>query len=407
MSRFPHIILLLLVFLCQGGVLFAQDYRNWAQQATRLPDSYFTSDRVREDAERVLSSQLPSGGWPKNVNFFVTQEEHPDDVNLGTIDNGATLTEVRYLMRLYEINSAALPKKTEKSEYKRLTSYRDAALRGIAYLLKMQYSNGGFPQYYPRTDHYHALITYNDNAMVGAMRLLRDVYLGVSPYSTVSGDIKERCGKAYWKGVSCILRTQIFVDGHPTVWCQQHDPVTLEPKPARGFELAAFVSAESLSILELLHDEALRLNELIKNQTTDDKCISQNYKNSKLDYSEFNNFVFRQRLDSINRSLNGAVSWLENHVIYGYQRVNFIDAEGNNDYRMEPCAKCQAVNSPLSQCQHLPRQWARFYDLEMAKPVFCGRDTIPHDRVEDIEHERRNGYAWFVGYKNLSQYLNK
>jgi len=371
----------------QGGVLFAQDYRNWAQQATRLPDSYFTSDRVKEDAERVLSSQLPSGGWPKNVNFFVTQEEHSDDVNLGTIDNGATLTEIRYLMRLYEINSAALSKKIEKSEYKRLTSYRDAALRGIAYLLKMQYSNGGFPQYYPRTDHYHALITYNDNAMVGAMRLLRDVYLGVSPYSTVSGDIKERCGKAYWKGVSCILRTQIFVDGHPTVWCQQHDPVTLEPKPARGFELAAFVSAESISLIELLHDEALRLSELVKNQTVGRDSL------------------LIHRFDSINRSLNGAVSWLENHVIYGYQRVNFINAEGKNDYRMEPCAKCQAVNSPLSQCQHLPCQWARFYDLEMAKPLFCGRDTIPHDRVEDIEYERRNGYAWFVGYKSLSQYL--
>ncbi len=42
------------------------------------------------------------------------------------------------------------------------------------------------------------------------------------------------------------------MDGKKTVWCAQHDEVTLAPRPARAFEPVSLVSAESAGILTLL-----------------------------------------------------------------------------------------------------------------------------------------------------------
>lgn len=39
--------------------------------------------------------------------------------------------------------------------------------------------------------------------------------------------------------------------------------------------------------------------------------------------------------------------------------------------------------------------WARYYDLKYCEPYVCDRDGLPRRRLEDIGHERRNGYAWF------------
>ncbi len=36
--------------------------------------------------------------------------------------------------------------------------------------------------------------------------------------------------------VECILACQIVVNGKRTVWCAQHDEVSLEPRPARAYE---------------------------------------------------------------------------------------------------------------------------------------------------------------------------
>jgi pectinesterase len=50
--------------------------------------------------------------------------------------------------------------------------------------------------------------------------------------------------------------------------------------------------------------------------------------------------------------------------------------------------------------------WARFYDLETCKQFFCGRDGIKRDSIDQISHERRNGYAWYGmwGDRVLSAY---
>ena len=104
-----------------------------------------------------------SSGWPKAVGEVKVDYNHPlsaaqragtlDDRgrNDATIDNNATTREIEYLVEAFQrTNNPA---------------YRQGAERGIRYLLKMQYANGGFPQFYPDASGYRHEITYNDNAM--------------------------------------------------------------------------------------------------------------------------------------------------------------------------------------------------------------------------------------------------
>ena len=90
----------------------------------------------------------------------------------------------------------------------------DAARRGIEYLLKAQYENGGWPQFYPLIDGYYTHITFNDGAMIGTMRVLRDAASGKPPYEFVDDDLRERSRRAIEKGLDVILKCQIVVDGH-------------------------------------------------------------------------------------------------------------------------------------------------------------------------------------------------
>ena len=97
-------------------------------------------------------------------------------------------------------------------------------------------------------------ITYNDDAMINVMKLLRYVVQQAVPYDTTLVDepLRQRCEQAFNNGIDCILRTQIVVDGEPTVWCQQHDHETLQPAKARSYELPSFVSHESATIVAFL-----------------------------------------------------------------------------------------------------------------------------------------------------------
>ena len=54
-------------------------------------------------------------------------------------------------------------------------AWNNAFRRGLDYLLKAQYPNGGWPQFYPLRNGYWSHITYNDDAMAGVLELLRDV----------------------------------------------------------------------------------------------------------------------------------------------------------------------------------------------------------------------------------------
>ena len=300
----------------------------------------------REDyvADNMLLYQRNAGGWPKHigeVKIDYTKKLSPaekagvmDDFarNDATIDNNATSKEIRYLVTAY--------KKWHNK------SYLDAAEKGIRYLLKMQYSNGGFPQFYPDTSIYRSEITFNDNAMINALNVLWDVTHGINDFDVVDKSFINPSEKAIERGIDCILKTQIKVNGKLTVWCAQYDKHTLQPAKARAYELVSLSGLESVGIVEFL-------------------------------------MKVQHPSKQIKDAVNNAVQWFQQSKIDGYNYIDIKDAtQPNGRDRILAPEKNSVV-------------WARFYDIETNKPFFSGRNGIKKWLVTEIENERRTGYAWY------------
>jgi PelA/Pel-15E family pectate lyase len=89
-------------------------------------------------------------------------------------------------------------------------------------------------------------------------------------------------------------------------------------------------------------------------------------------------------------SLQKAVKWFDKSKIYGV-RVKRIDAP-QTDYQYHSTDEdVIAVEDPDA-----PPVWARFYELETHRPLFCNRDGKPVYTLAEVERERRTGYAWYV-----------
>ena len=224
----------------------AQRKNHWLRQTD---EAFFATEQALRIGEQVLAFQRCTGGWPKNIDMaapltdadlqgVLAEKSRRDD---STTDNGATTMQLSFLARLYRVTGDM--------------RFRDAFRQGVEYLLSGQYASGGWPQFWPEMRDYQIHITYNDDAMVNTMTLLRDVADGNTPYDSgdlIDKSLRKRILRAFDKGVDCILRTQIFVDGEPTIWCQQHDRETFAPASARSYELPSFCSQESAAIVRLL-----------------------------------------------------------------------------------------------------------------------------------------------------------
>lgn len=301
----------------------------------------FSQDLV---ADNMLLFQRSYGGWPKHyqeqkVDYkkiyteqdkaLITDEKNRNDA---TIDNEATTKEIKYLVKSY--------KQTKNK------NYLSAAENGIKYLLKMQYKNGGFPQFYPDLSSYKHCITFNDNAMINALNVLNDVSLKRNGFEVVDVNLIKSCELAVKKGVDCILKTQVKVKDKLTVWCQQHDEKTLKPAPARKFELISLSGAESVGIVRFL----------------------MNYKDQS---------------PEITKAVEAAIDWFKKSKIEGYKYEDVQDST-------LPKGKDRVL---LPEAGNV--LWARFYTLETNEPFFCGRDGFKRKNLSEIEHERRIGYAWY------------
>ena len=324
-------------------------------------------------ADSIVKYQMKSGGWAKNQNWLegvdpmIAKEWKKTGIG-ATIDNGATVSEMKALAKaadkVVEIKSSGFLRMDTKLLDEHLEKYRKAFIGGLNYLLKMQYPNGGFPQFYPlkSKEDYSLQITFNDNAMVNVLQLLRDVANGAGEYRNIEIDksMRKKCLAAYERGIECILDCQIRVDdagkvlaygsdkwenGKRTVWCQQHDKHTLAPVKGRSYELPSYTGhGETVKIIELLMD-------------------------------------VQSPSDDVKDAVKCAVEWLEAHAMKGVAVETFVDDEGREDIR-------------LVEQEDAPLLWARFYDLENAEPMYCDRDGVPVKKLSDIGYERRNGYRW-------------
>ncbi len=346
-------VLLALTYLCgqeTESYKEKQPYKSWVKMAPKFDDAFFKTPEAVRIADNVLLYQQVTGGWPKNIYMpaELSQQELKDvlaaknDVNESTIDNTATTTEICYLSRIYLATNT--------------TKYRDAAIEGIHYLLKAQYENGGWPQFWPRPKPYYTHITYNDNAMVNVMELLREVSQKKAPYSYISDSLATSARNAFDKGIDCILKTQVKINGKLTVWCAQHDEHTLLPAKARAYELPSLSGQESDDIVLLL-------------------------------------MSLPHPSKAVIEAVESAIVWFKASKIEGLQKEYFTNSEGKKDFRMVSCTNCE----PL---------WARFYTLEDNRPFFSDRDGVKKYNISEIGYERRNGYSWYnnSGLKVLKYY---
>lgn len=232
-----------------------------------MTGAWFASDSGRALADKLLTWQTPSGGWSKHVDMR-SHARRPGESwygesdewrYIGTYDNDATVTQLRILGGVAASEASEGQGKgkgrgkgdtAEGAASRSAERYRAAFLRGLAYVRASQYPNGCFPQVYPLQGGYHDAATFNDNATVNVLRLLRDVSEGRYPF--VPAAERRRAGAAYDLGLDCILRSQVVIAGRRTAWGQQHDPLTLQPSPARSYELAGISGRESAWILDFL-----------------------------------------------------------------------------------------------------------------------------------------------------------
>ena len=290
-------------------------------------------------AEMVLLFQNPDGGWPKNVgwNSFETLREAKEGFKKfpkrkSTIDNSATYTQIRELTAAYT--------KTNNS------NYRDAARRGLEFILRDQRPSGGW-----RGSDVDA-ITFNDDAMIGVMRLLKEITQEQSKFRWVKPAERERCRQALARALRVVLDCQIVVDGKKTAWCQQHDHKTLKPVKARSYELPSISGGESVKIVRFLMEQERPNAEIVA-------------------------------------AVEEAVAWFRRSAINGIRIERFdIDPvkDGNKVIEQDVRVVRDTNAKPV---------WARFYEVDTNRPFFCNRDGIKVYTLAEVTLERRTGYSWY------------
>jgi PelA/Pel-15E family pectate lyase len=310
----------------------------WENCLSQKPEWYGSQEAVRI-ADSVLLYQRDSGGWPKNIDMAARLTEQQKATVLkrkrdvdSTIDNGATYMQIAYLAKVYTAV--------------KLDRHKAALTRGVDCLLEAQYDNGGWPQYYPKPTGYQRHITFNDGAMIGVLKVLRDITQGEADFAWVDDERRRRAEEAVRKGLECILKTQVVVDGKRTVWCAQHHEATLTPAGARKYELASLSGSESVDIVRFL-------------------------------------MGIDRPNDQVVNAIVSAIEWFERSKITGIRLVERPDASQRGFDRV-------VVQDPEAQ-----PLWARFYEIGTNRPIFAGRDGIARYSLAEIDAERRRGYRWY------------
>jgi PelA/Pel-15E family pectate lyase len=314
---------------------------------------WYHSAQAQRIADIIVSFQTPAGGWGKNLDMTkhlrapgesfapnnnsrflgAVDFDSASDTNwdyVGTFDNDATITELSFLRKIIAATGE-----------KQNAQYRASFLRGLDYIFAAQYPNGGWPQVWPLQGGYHDTITFNDDAVINILNLLQGVSAGANEFSFVPEKTRSLVAASLKRGTACVLATQIIVDGRRTVWCQQHDALTLQPASARNYEMPSQASSESATIMKFLMEQP----------KPDSNIVA---------------------------AVEAAATWFEktktNNVAYKFANGDgrhLISAPGNG---------------PL---------WARYYEIGTDRPIFGDRDKTIHDNVDEISKERRNGYSWF------------
>ena len=209
------------------------------------PMLWYPVDEATRIANQVVLYQRGNGGWEKNIEMSamltnaerekLLREKLSTDT---TIDNGATVAQLRYLAKVITA--------------KNIETHKAAFFKGLDFLLAMQYENGGFPQFFPLKNDYSRHITFNDNAMINALKILRDIAKKKEDFLFVDEERRLKAEKAVEKAIPLIVKLQVEIGGKKTIWAAQYDEKTLKPADARKFEPASLTAGESVGIVRFL-----------------------------------------------------------------------------------------------------------------------------------------------------------
>jgi pectinesterase len=343
MNNFFKVIIALFLGIVSTINLQAQVLeKSWSSITSMNNDAWYASAEAKAVAENVLLYQRNIGGWPKNIQLQKSLSDTQKKELLAlkastegcTTDNNATTQEMLFLSKIY---------KQQPDE-----RYKKAFLSGLDYLLEAQYSNGGWPQFYPLKKGYYTHITYNDDSMARILMVLKEIKDKTDFYSIKPSDeIVAKAKIAFDKGIDCIIKTQYKQNGVLTAWCAQHDETTLLPAKARAYELPSLSGKESAKIVLLLMSIENPSKEVIT-------------------------------------AVEAAVAWFEKVKIEGLREDRSLNEKGKvSDKKM-----VADVNAPTL--------WARFMELDDNKPFFSDRDGIKKYALSEIGDERRNGYSWYT-----------
>jgi pectinesterase len=342
MNKLKTVVVFALL-LALNTTIFAQvSIQKWPDIINKSEPAWFATAEAKAVAENVLLYQRNIGGWPKNIQMQTPLTEvekqklialKPDTKEI-TTDNKATTQEMLFLSKMY----AQTPDER----------YKTAFLAGFDYLLKAQYANGGWPQFYPLKKGYYTHITYNDDSMVNILNVLKQCIDKTDYYSIKPSEATlEKAKIAFDKGIDCIVKSQYKQNGVLTVWCAQHDEVTLLPANARAYELASLSGQESAKIVLLLMSIEKPSPEIIT-------------------------------------AINSAVAWFEKTKITGIREDRV------------PVPNSKIKEKILVKDPNAEPLWARFMELSDNTPFFCDRDGIKKASYFEIGQERRTGYNWYT-----------
>lgn len=305
----------------------------------RAKEAWFSGAEAKRIAEVVMSYQTPSGGWSKAVDYAKgprssgthwTSQGGDNWHYCGTIDNRTTTEQITFLASVH-----AATKRTDAAA---------AVRRGIEYLLEAQFPNGGWPQNYPLESGYHEAITLNDNAMVHVLEVMLAIAEAKAPFGFTDTALRERARAAFKRGIECLTAMQVKVDGQLTVWCAQHDPLTLAPVAARKKEPPSLSGAESAEVLKFL----------MRSGPVDPMTTA---------------------------AIETGLNWLSAHRITGLRKTN--DENGKTDF------------VPDSASQEV--WWARFYDVQTARPMFAGaQDGIVYSTFAEMAAKNKVAYDYYT-----------
>lgn len=307
-------------------------------------DPWFASDEAQQLAAVVLSYQTPSGGWSKHTGYtkgprkpgmlFSSQYKPGAKPHYGnTFDNRSTTEQLYFLAYLFEATKNDV--------------YRQAFLRGLDYVLAAQFPTGGWPQVYPLEGGYHDHVTFNDDAMTRVMGLLKSFDESPATFAFIDDARRQKAAAALKKGVQFVIDAQVVVNGKKTVWCAQHDPITLAAAGARAFEPAALSGMESARLIEfLMRDE--------------------------------------KPSESMIEAIESGLAWFEQAKI-----TNVIMTK-------TPAGKTTYEEKPAGDASGGETYWARFYDLTDGHPIFPGRDQKPYRTYAEMAQGNNVGYDYYT-----------